>query len=115
MTREQVQELRELKSQETKLHIVINRMIKKNLSSKRREELSRIRDELISNMRPLRDLMLSEIDPFKKDDWLMYWAVRFYFIGMTAFEVADMFGYKNNTIIIQKIRKAESMVTSDEQ
>ena len=58
MTREQVKELRELKSQETKQHIVINRMIKKNLSSKRREELSRIRDELISNMRTLRDLML---------------------------------------------------------
>ena len=116
MTPEQVAELRELKRQETKLYVSIRRLTKRNMKSARLDTFIEQRDGLLAKMEPLQDLMLSELKPYGKDDWLMLWAVRLYYGGYSAFETADTFGYKNGqNLILQKIKKAERLVTNDDQ
>lgn len=116
MTREQVAELRELKQQETKLYVSIRRLTKRGVKSARLDTLNEQRNELISKMRPLRDLMLSELEQWKKDDWLMLWMVRLYYGGDSAYEAGETFGYKNGqTVALAKIKKAESLVISNDE
>ncbi len=109
MKPEQIQELRELKKQETKLRIAVNRSIRKNMNADRRAAMEEERENLLKQMIPLRDSMLSQIEG--ADDWLMVEAVRFYYGGLASYEIADIFGYRNGEgLITGKIRKAERQV-----
>ena len=114
MNREQVDELRELKSQETKLHVSIKRQKKLHRNSQWLEAQVEKREILIEKMKPLRDQMLSELA--NSDDSLMISYVRCFYSGMSASEIADLFGYRNGgAVILQKVKKAESQVTNSEQ
>lgn len=114
MNREQVDELRELKSQETKLHVSIKRQQKLHSNSKWFEAQVERREILIEKMKPLRDQMLSELA--NSGDSLMISYVRCFYSGMSASEIADLFGYHNGSAaILLKVKKAEEQVTNDEQ
>ena len=114
MNREQLDELRELKSQETKLHVSIKRQKKLHRNSQWLEAQVEKREILIEKMKPLRDQMLSELA--NSDDSLMISYVRCFYSGMSASEIADLFGYRNGgAVILQKVKKAESQVTNSEQ
>ena len=114
MNREQLDELRELKSQETKLHVSIKRQQKLHRNSQWLEAQVEKRGILIEKMKPLRDQMLSELA--NSDDSLMISYVRCFYSGMSASEIADLFGYRNGgAVILQKVKKAESQVTNSEQ
>ena len=113
MTHEQVDELRELKRQETNLHRKISRTIKRNPNSQWLSVMIDERNMIIEKMKPLRDQLLSELADVA--DRLTLAFIRMYYGGKNSFEVADMFGYRDGQAILYKIKKAESQVISDEQ
>ena len=106
MTRAQVDELHELKRQETKLRIAIKRSEKKHMTGERYASMIEQREALLQQMKPLRDQLFSEI----KDSLAAEYS-RLYYGGMTSYQIADLFGYRSGETITAKIKEAERQVT----
>lgn len=108
MNRAQLDELHELKRQETKLYIWIRRYTKRNQAGPKRAAMIEQRETLLQRMKPLRDQLLSEIKGAEYR--LVAEFIRLYYGGFSCYEVADLFGYPSRETIIGKIREEERQV-----
>ena len=105
MNRAQLDELHDLKKQETTLYIWIRRYTRRNQNGTKLAAMIEQRAALLERMKPLRDQLAAQIK-----DTLTAGYIRLYYGGLSSYEVADLFGYRSGETITDKIREAERQV-----
>ena len=105
MNRAQLDELHNLKSQETRLRTAIRRSEKRHGSAEKRAAMIEQREDLLERMKPLRDQLYSEIRNRLTAEY-----VSLFYGGCSSYEVANLFGYRSGETIAAKIREAERQV-----